>query len=157
MIEKRNYVGLSSDSVPTKYLLLYVLTWKCVGYYLQIVRLINLSLKRVSFACLFSGYGGVGGGTGVGLLAAGTVIAPLAALIAPLAALALLGSATLVAINPTLVQLAVIGRKKRDTSRLGFVKGWDRFKLFFVKRKGPHNSPIYNECQTQSAKVLTLL
>jgi len=49
--------------------------------------------------------------------AAGTVIAPLAALIAPLAALALLGSATLVAINPTLVQLAVIGRKKRDASR----------------------------------------
>ena len=52
------------------------------------------------------------------------MIAPLAALIAPLAALALLGSATLVAINPTLVQLAVIGRrKKRDASRLGFVKG----------------------------------
>ena len=80
-------------------------------------------LQRVSFPCLFSGYGGGGGGTGVGLLAAGTVIAPLAALIAPLAALALLGSATLVAINPTLVQLAVIGRKKRDASRLGFVKG----------------------------------
>ena len=89
--------------------------------------------------CLFSGYGGGGGGTGVGLLAAGTVIAPLAALIAPLAALALLGSATLVAINPTLVQLAVIGRrKKRDASRLGFVKGLDRFKLFFSNVKALH-------------------
>ena len=95
-----------------------------LGYYLYIVRSINLSIKEFLFPCLFSGYGGGGGGTGVGLLAAGTVIAPLAALIAPLAALALLGSATLVAINPTLVQLAVVqGRKKRDASRLGFVKG----------------------------------
>ena len=37
MIEKRNYAGLSLDPVPTKYVLLYVLTrrYDCsLGYYL---------------------------------------------------------------------------------------------------------------------------
>ena len=60
---------------------------------------------------LFSGYSGGGGGGG-GALGG---INPLAALIAPLAALALLGAAAAVAINPILVQLAVVsGRKRRD-------------------------------------------
>ena len=53
MIEKRNYAGLSLDPVPTKYVLLYVLTrrYDCsLGYYLQIVRLINLSIKKSFFS-----------------------------------------------------------------------------------------------------------
>jgi hypothetical protein len=58
------------------------------------------------------GYSG-GGGGGLG------GINPLAALIAPLAALALLGAAAAVAINPILVQLAVVsGRKRRDLSNI---------------------------------------
>ena len=65
---------------------------------------------------VLAGHGG-GGSSGAGLLAAGTVIAPLAALIAPLAALALLGTATFMAVNPTLIQIAVIGRRRRRRRR----------------------------------------
>ena len=42
---------------------------------------------------------------------------PLAALIAPLAALALLGAATAVAVNPVLLQIAVINNGKRRKKR----------------------------------------
>ena len=64
--------------------------------------------------CLISGYSGSSGGSSGGVLGG---INPLAALIAPLAALALLGAAAAVAINPILVQLAVVsGRKRRDLS-----------------------------------------
>ena len=53
------------------------------------------------------GYGGSEGG-----------LSPLAALIAPLAALALLGAASLISLNPTLLQLAVIqGKRKRRRRR----------------------------------------
>jgi len=54
--------------------------------------------------------GGYGGGDGG--------LSPLAALIAPLAALALLGAASLISLNPTLLQLAVInGKRKRRRRR----------------------------------------
>ena len=55
------------------------------------------------------GYGGSGGGIGA--------LTPLAALIAPLAALALLGAASLVSLNPTLLQIAVIQGKRRKRRR----------------------------------------
>ena len=51
---------------------------------------------------MVSGYGG-----------SANVINPLATLIAPLAALALLGAATAVALNPVLLQIAVVTGKKR--------------------------------------------
>ena len=68
----------------------------------------------------------------------------MAALIAPLAALALLGAAAAVAINPILVQLAVVsGRKRRDLTGvevnkkgqcdqiwLNFEKYWQLFEGF---------------------------
>jgi hypothetical protein len=57
------------------------------------------------------GSSGGGGGGGVGGLS------PLAALIAPLAALALLGAASLVSLNPTLLQIAVIQGKRRRRKR----------------------------------------
>ena len=44
-------------------------------------------------------------------------LSPLAALIAPLAALALLGAASLVSLNPTLLQIAVIQGKRRRRRR----------------------------------------
>ena len=54
---------------------------------------------------LFEGSSGGGYGDEGGL-------SPLAALIAPLAALALLGAASLISLNPTLLQLAVINGKR---------------------------------------------
>ena len=44
-------------------------------------------------------------------------MSPLAALIAPLAALALLGAASLISLNPTLLQIAVIQGKRRRRRR----------------------------------------
>ena len=64
-----------------------------------------------NFTFLGSSGGGYGSDDGGGL-------SPLAALIAPLAALALLGAASLVSLNPTLLQLAVIqGKRKRRRRR----------------------------------------
>ena len=51
----------------------------------------------------------------------GSSINPLAALIAPLAGLALLGAASAVAVNPVLLQLVTISRKRRKRD---IDKGW---------------------------------
>ena len=74
-----------------------------------------LHIKDMNFIShsylLGSSGGGYGSDDGGGL-------SPLAALIAPLAALALLGAASLVSLNPTLLQLAVInGKRKRRRRR----------------------------------------
>lgn len=44
-------------------------------------------------------------------------LSPLATLVAPLAALALLGAASLISLNPTLLQIAVVSGRRRRRKR----------------------------------------
>lgn len=103
--------------------------------------------------------GGDGGGIGA--------LSPLAALIAPLAALALLGAASLVSLNPALLQIAVIsGRKRRRRKRWAdnesdyeyqqnnedqLYAEMDLFENFFAKQ--PHDT-IRNQTQELFANYI---
>ena len=84
--------------------------------------MLKISIKFLTFkiyvALLFIIYFPILGSSGGGYGGSDGGLSPLAALIAPLAALALLGAASLISLNPTLLQLAVIqGKRKRRRRR----------------------------------------